>query len=136
MVMIASLVCYGYFVPASPVFGQVNYHLATSDKVIALTFDDGPNEPYTSQILDILESNNVHATFFLVGANVEKYPEVARRIVADDDVIGNHTYTHMQPCAVSQSEKDIAQAQTAIFNTTGLLPHLYRPPHGKKSLGN
>jgi peptidoglycan/xylan/chitin deacetylase (PgdA/CDA1 family) len=128
------ILCYGYFVPASPVFGKVYYRSLTDDKVIALTFDDGPNEPYTSQILDILAENNIQATFFLIGTNVALYPDIARRIVSEGNIIGNHSYTHNANHALYfDAFKDIQAAQLTIYEVTGVEPHLYRPPHGKKS---
>lgn len=65
-----------------------------AQKSIALTFDDGPNPYATPKILDILKQENVKATFFLVGKWVEKYPELARRIVDEGHTVGGHTYTH------------------------------------------
>jgi peptidoglycan/xylan/chitin deacetylase (PgdA/CDA1 family) len=128
------ILCYGYFIPASPVFGKVYYRSITGDKVIALTFDDGPNEPYTSRILDVLAENNVQATFFLIGKNVEIYPDIARRIIEEGSVIGNHSNTHNANHALYfDFYKDIQTAQESIYNVTGVQPHLYRPPHGKKS---
>jgi peptidoglycan/xylan/chitin deacetylase (PgdA/CDA1 family)/GT2 family glycosyltransferase len=133
-VILISFLCYGYFVPASPVFGKVYSRSVTHDKVIALTFDDGPNEPYTSEILAVLEKYDVPATFFLVGANVQIYPETARHILYDGDVIGNHSFSHNANHALAlHPDKDIALAQQAIFAATGVEPHLYRPPHGKKT---
>jgi peptidoglycan-N-acetylglucosamine deacetylase len=133
-VLVIGLLCYGYFVPSSPVFGKVFSRAAVHTKLIALTFDDGPNEPYTSQILDELEKYDVQATFFLVGANVKMYPETARRMIADEDVIGNHTFSHNANHALKpHAAKEIALAQEAIAAVTGVQPHLFRPPHGKKS---
>jgi peptidoglycan/xylan/chitin deacetylase (PgdA/CDA1 family) len=126
--------CYGYFIPASPVFGKVYYRSITSDKVIALTLDDGPNEPYTSQLLNVLKDADVKATFFLVGANVKLYPDTTRRILEEGHVIGNHSNTHNANHALSLNPgKDIAMAQQTIEEVTGIQPHLYRPPHGKKT---
>lgn len=125
---------YGYFVPSSQVFGKVYYEGNSSERVVALTFDDGPNEPYTSQILDILDGHGIDATFFAIGQNVILYPDVARRMVADGHIVGNHSYSHKANHAVtSQGCRDLAMAQTAIRDTVGLEPHLYRPPHGKAS---
>jgi len=134
VVLIIVLIIYGYFVPTSPVFGKVYYKANPAEKVIALTFDDGPNEPYTSEILDILASQNVKATFFVIGKNVVLYPETAKRIVAEGHVLGNHSYSHNANHAFTQySSKDLTLAQSVVFNTTGVKPHLYRPPHGKKT---
>jgi peptidoglycan/xylan/chitin deacetylase (PgdA/CDA1 family) len=66
----------------------------TESKIVALTFDDGPNPYATPQILDILKSENVKATFFLIGKWVEKYPELACRIASEGHAIGGHTFTH------------------------------------------
>jgi peptidoglycan/xylan/chitin deacetylase (PgdA/CDA1 family) len=125
---------YGYFSPISPVFGLVYYHADTTDKVVALTFDDGPNEPYTSQILDILKKYDIKATFFVIGMNVELYPDVARRIVAEGHTLGNHSYTHDANHALTTfGKRDLIAAQETIYDITGVQPHLYRPPHGKKT---
>jgi peptidoglycan/xylan/chitin deacetylase (PgdA/CDA1 family) len=133
-VLLTGILCYGYFIPASPIFGKVYYRAVTSTKVIALTFDDGPNEPYTSQILDILEKYNVHATFFLIGYNVNLYPDTAKRIFADGNIIGNHSYYHRANHALSfNAFKEIQLAQETIYQIAGVKPHLYRPPHGKKT---
>jgi peptidoglycan/xylan/chitin deacetylase (PgdA/CDA1 family) len=133
-VLILSLVAYGYFIPASPVFGKVYYKGSPAENIVALTFDDGPNDPYTSQILDILDSYNIKATFFVIGRNVELYPETARRIVAEGHILGNHSYSHNANHALTEyGFRDLQLAQEVIFNITGVSPHLYRPPHGKKS---
>ncbi len=132
--VIALIAVYGYFIPASPVFGKVYYKGNAADKVVALTFDDGPNEPYTSEILDILDRYNIKATFFAIGKNVELYPETARRILAEGDVIGNHSYSHNANHALTLfGGRDLEHAQLAISLTLGIIPHLYRAPHGKKT---
>jgi peptidoglycan-N-acetylglucosamine deacetylase len=134
MACLIAFSAYGYFVPASPVFGKVYYKSNGTAKVVALTFDDGPNEPYTSQILDILKENGIQATFFVIGKNVELYPDIARRILAEGSVLGNHSYTHDANHALSEfGARDLERAQKVIGDITGVLPHLYRPPHGKKS---
>ena len=128
------IICYGYFIPSSPVFGKVYSKGVTSDKLIALTFDDGPNDPYTSQILDELEKADVNATFFLIGGNVVLAPNTVKRMLNDGDVIGNHSYSHNANHALyPNAYKDINQAELAIEQVAGVAPHLYRPPHGKKS---
>jgi len=134
LAMLIILIVYGYFIPTSPVFGKVYYKGIYTEKVVALTFDDGPNEPYTSEILDILDSHKVKATFFVIGKNVELYPETTKRMIAEGHVLGNHSYSHNANHALTEyGAKDLAVAQEAIFNTVGVRPHLYRPPHGKKS---
>jgi len=125
---------YGYFSPTSPVFGKVYFKGSPDNKVVALTFDDGPNGIYSMQVLDILKEYNVKATFFLIGSNVELYPDIAKRILAEGYVISNHSNTHDANHALSaQGSRDLEDAQETIYKVTGVLPHLYRPPHGKKT---
>ena len=132
--MLIVLIAYGYFIPTSPVFGKVYYEGNYHDKVVALTFDDGPNEPYTSEVLDILDGYEVKATFFVVGKNVELYPETAKRMITEGHVLGDHSYSHNANHALTEfGARDLAVAQETIFKTVGVSPHLYRPPHGKKS---
>lgn len=132
--LLISLFAYGYFIPTSQVFGKVYFETAPAEKVVALTFDDGPNEPYTSQILDILASHGVKATFFVIGRNVELYPDTARRILAEGHTLGNHSYSHSANHALSEyGGRDLERAQVAIYDTLGVVPNLYRPPHGRKT---
>lgn len=127
---------YGFFSPRSQVYGKNYWHSKTKDKIIALTFDDGPNEPYTSQILDILAKYQIKATFFTVGENVRYYPEVTKKIIKQGNIIANHSYSHQDNLAIADQkimEKEIDWAQEEIYQTSGLKPHLFRPPHGYKS---
>jgi len=134
LAVVIIVLAYGYFIPNSPVFGKVYYKGDHHGKVVALTFDDGPNEPYTSEVLDILDKYNIKATFFCVGENVELYPDTAKRIVAEGHVLGNHSYTHDANHALTEfGARDLVRAENAISDTVGVQPHLYRPPHGKKS---
>jgi peptidoglycan/xylan/chitin deacetylase (PgdA/CDA1 family) len=134
LVVLIAVPVIGYAMPSSQIFGRVYYRGKTDKKVVALSFDDGPNEPYTSQVLDILDSYGIKGTFFAVGENVALYPEVARRIVAGGHILGNHATGHDANHALShRGEQQIAAAQDIIRSVTGVSPHLYRPPHGKKS---
>jgi peptidoglycan/xylan/chitin deacetylase (PgdA/CDA1 family) len=127
-----SLLAYGYYSPTAQVFGKVYYQGNHAENTIALTFDDGPNEPYTSQVLDELNQYQVKATFFVIGKNVEKYPDTARRIVAEGHVIGNHSYSHNANHALTEyGMRDMKRAQKVIEDTVGVTPDLYRPPYGK-----
>lgn len=112
--------------------GVIYWHGDVNQNKIALTFDDGPNEPYTSQILDILNTFNIKATFFLIGKNVETYQETTKRIVKEGHVIGNHTYSHpdLRFKPKSQIEYQIKKIEEAILNATGIKPYLFRPPYG------
>ena len=77
-----------------PPFGKNMVRLNTDQRVVALTYDDGPNPPYTERLLDILAKHNVKATFFLIGNRIERHPETAHRIIAEGHQVGNHTYSH------------------------------------------
>lgn len=77
-----------------PPFGKNVARLNTDQKVVALTFDDGPQPPDTDRLLDILAKHDVKATFFVIGNRIEKYPEILHRIIAEGHQIGNHSYTH------------------------------------------
>jgi peptidoglycan/xylan/chitin deacetylase (PgdA/CDA1 family) len=108
-------------------------HVATQEKVIALTFDDGPNEPYTSRVLQILRANGVRATFFLIGENVEFFPKTAREIVKEGHAIGNHSYSHpfflvMEPSRYE--ERQIELTDRILEAVTGAHCTLFRPPRG------
>ncbi len=100
-------------------------------KMIALTFDDGPDEDFTPQILDILKKYNAKATFFVVGQKVEWNPEIVKRAYDEGHEIGNHTFTHINICKNSNEKilKEISETQQAIKNVTGYEPNLFRPPY-------
>ena len=104
-----------------------------ANKRIALTFDDGPHPIYTPEILDILAEYDVKATFFVVGENVRKNPELIERELEEGHEVGNHTYTH--PCALAKLScaklmDEISECEDAIFETVDFRPHLFRPPGG------
>src|SRR3954467_4092990 len=86
----AGVACYGAIAPESELFGKT-LHRLPDPKQLALTYDDGPNDPYTSNLLDVLAKHDVKATFFLIGKYVAAEPEIARRIAALGHSIGNHT---------------------------------------------
>lgn len=116
-------------------FGSVFAHGGVHEPLVALTFDDGPSR-YTPQILDILGKYDVKATFFVIGKNVERYPDIARRLVSEGHVLGNHTYSHpfWVPMETPRRIKaEVDQAETAIRNITGMSTDLFRPPHGWRS---
>ncbi|MBE0448612.1 MAG: polysaccharide deacetylase family protein [Actinobacteria bacterium] len=102
------------------------------ESVVAITFDDGPNPIYTPQILDILKEKGVKATFFVVGLHVRKYPDIARRIVAEGHDIGNHTYTHkdLVPATRRMVLAQAHKTDQVIKRITGASSSLFRPPRG------
>lgn len=115
--------------PFSQALGAFPYRGTGSRKVVALTFDDGPNEPYTSQVADFLAERAIRATFFQVGRAVLRHPEVVRRLADAGHVIGNHGFTHEFTNYLSRRTlaEDVRKGQAAL-ETVGLRPALYRPP--------
>lgn len=109
--------------------------VCTDEKMIALTFDDGPHYKYTDQILDILKKYGVKATFFVVGVNAERYPEKVKRIKKEGHEIGNHTFSHLNLRELDGKEVrlEIAKGESAIKKITGEKPKLLRPPGGAYS---
>src|SRR3954449_13263284 len=89
----AGVASYGAIAPGSELFGKT-LHRLPDPKHLALTFDDGPNDPHTLNLLDVLAKHNVKATFFLIGKHAAAKPEIARRIAGAGHTVGNHTYTH------------------------------------------
>jgi len=77
-----------------PPFGKNIVRLNTDQRIVALTYDDGPNPPYTDRLLDVLAKHDVKATFFLIGNRIEKHPETVNRIIVEGHQIGNHSYSH------------------------------------------
>ncbi|MBK0348499.1 polysaccharide deacetylase family protein [Aerococcaceae bacterium zg-ZJ1578] len=100
--------------------------------LVALTFDDGPHPDITPQVLDILNEYQIKGTFFVTGANVDKYPELAKRIVDEGHYIGNHTYNH--PDLSKSSDEEVIQqlewTQESIIDATGATPFMFRMPFG------
>jgi len=99
-------------------------------KEIFLTFDDGPNE-YTFKILDILKNFDAKATFFVCGKNLEKFPEIVRKIIDDGHTIGNHTYSHSINFLFPWNfKKEIGKTTQIIQKITGKRTEIFRPPFG------
>ncbi|XID95457.1 polysaccharide deacetylase family protein [Paenibacillaceae bacterium WGS1546] len=122
------------FLPAliSRIFGFRVFMKGKSKDAIALTFDDGPDPEYTPKLLDLLKSRGAKATFFLVGENAEKHPELVARIHAEGHDLGIHNYVHhmnwfMRPKTV---KRHIHQTSDLIKRYTGARPLYYRPPWG------
>lgn len=111
---------------------EVNIH----EKALALTFDDGPNEKYTPQVLQLLRENGAKATFFVIGKRAEKYPELVKQMVTGGHEIANHTYSHPSFAHISNEKMsdEITRCEEAIVKITGHKPTLFRPPGGACSL--
>lgn len=130
LVVLFFAIYYPFFSPSSQLFGQVFFHKTTREKLAAITFDDGPNEPYTSQILDILKKYNIKATFFPVGENILREKNTLKKISADGHEIGNHSYSHafFGPIISPSFNNEMTKAQNLIIDITGKTPTLFRPP--------
>lgn len=120
--------------PQNQIFGRTLTNGPPDAPIIALTFDDGPNPPYTGEILRVLESEHVRATFFLVGRAAAAYPRVVRREVADGDVVGNHTWDHAHLILMDRAQirSSLLRTQAAIFAASGVRTRLMRPPFGSR----
>jgi len=99
------------------------------EKLLALTFDDGPSKDFTPRILDILATYKAHATFFVRGDQAELYPDLLKRIVAEGNVIGNHSFSHPKKITSADAIKELFRTEKVI-QTTGQTPRLFRPPYG------
>ena len=123
--------------PTGQWFGRAFCGLPRGSKQISLTFDDGPNDPYTLKLLDVLAKHRVRATFFLIGRYVRQRPEIAAEIAKQGHVIGNHTFTH--PLLVFQPDsrirEQVEQCRSAITDAVGEHSNLFRPPWGGRRPG-
>lgn len=110
--------------------GSIIWDIQTKEKVVALTFDDGPHPKYTQQVLDLLKKYEAKGTFFVVGQLAEKSPEVVLRMYEDGHELANHTYTHPFTKSVSKIVKEIKETNDTIYSITGYSPNLFRPVEG------
>lgn len=119
--------------PTSQIFGRVI--VAGHDpRQLALTYDDGPNDPWTYRLLEVLANNDVRATFFFIGRFVRQRPEIARAVWNAGHLIGNHTMTH--PLLLLQTparvRHEIEACNQALEDTLGQPVRYFRPPHGAR----
>lgn len=126
---------HGAFHRNSPLFGPTLGRIPSDRKVVALTFDDGPNPDATPLILQTLREKGVRATFFVLGSHAERWPELVRRISHEGHQLGNHGYFHRKlqfksPFYVS---RDIRLGIRAIKRAGAPAPRLFRAPHGFRS---
>jgi cellulose synthase/poly-beta-1,6-N-acetylglucosamine synthase-like glycosyltransferase/peptidoglycan/xylan/chitin deacetylase (PgdA/CDA1 family) len=111
--------------------GSSTISSALPRKTVALTFDDGPDPVWTPAILAVLQRHGVHATFFTVGSNIVRYPDVVRQVVDSGSEVGLHTFTHADLTTVSSERlvEEMSQSQVALAGATGVTTELIRPPY-------
>ena len=130
----AALAAVGYqsMAPLGQWYGRTFTGLPSGTKRIALTYDDGPNDPHTVRLLDVLAKHDVRATFFLIGRFVQERPEIVREIVKAGHIVGNHTFTH--PLLIFKSAGEIrgelSKCGDALQDAIGEHSNLFRPPFG------
>lgn len=113
--------------------GEIVWEVKTNEKLIALTFDDGPDPVDTPAILNLLKQYDAKATFFVIGERAEEYPEIVSQEIESGHEIANHTYSHRFFNRKTQQEKmenEILKAEQVIYKVTGEKPELFRPPGG------
>jgi len=132
----AAAVTAGYqsMAPTGQWYGHTFTGLGRGIKQLALTYDDGPNDPHTLHLLEILAKHQVQATFFLVGRYVRQRPDIVRQVVAAGHVVGNHTFTHPFLALKSAGEvrKELTDCRAAIEDAIGEHSNLFRPPFGNR----
>lgn len=112
--------------------GKLYWAGSAQDKEVALTFDDGPEDKWTPEVLDILKQKNIKATFFVIGKQAQKYPDILRRIYTEGHVIGDHTLNHVDLTKLDtqQIEQELEQCASVIHEIIGKSPRFVRPPFG------
>jgi peptidoglycan/xylan/chitin deacetylase (PgdA/CDA1 family) len=130
----AALVSAGYqtMSPRGQWYGRTFTGLPRPCRKIALTFDDGPNDPYTSQLLEVLARHAVTATFFMLGQFVQRRPDLARAVAEAGHAVGNHTFSHPNLIflAAARVKAEIEKCEQALEDAIGRRSTLFRPPFG------
>jgi peptidoglycan/xylan/chitin deacetylase (PgdA/CDA1 family) len=131
---VALLAYHATYSVRSQLLGATHWHGRTDANEVALTFDDGPSED-TEMLLDVLAELEVSATFFMVGQQVERFPETAQRVVACGHEIGNHSYSHLIYLyrGARETRSQLERTQDVIAEVTGVIPRLSRPPCGVRT---
>ena len=120
-------------IPMAPAEPQITFNSVRVDgPYIAMTFDDGPNEKLTPQLLDLLAAHHIKATFFVIGKNAVDHPEVLQRAVREGHEIGNHSWSHPNFGKMSDENvrRELKKTDDAITSACGVRPTLMRPPYG------
>ena len=132
-VVYSLIVFYGCYYIRSNFFIKIVCSAKTDKKEIAISFDDGPAANFTPQLLQLLKTDNVKATFFCIGNRIAGNESILKQVQEEGHIIGNHSYSHHFWFDMFSSEKmlaDMKQMDAAMTNATGLQPKLFRPPYG------
>jgi len=131
---IAAAVTAGYqsMAPTGQWYGPTFIGLARGTKQLALTYDDGPNDPHTFRLLEVLAKHDVRATFFLIGRYARQRPDIARELITAGHRVGNHTFTHplLTFKSAAETRKELSQCRAALQEAIGEHSNLFRPPFG------
>lgn len=128
----AGVAAYQSMAPWAQGFGETFVGGPVGSKQIAFTYDDGPNDPHTLRLMEVLEKDGVRATFFLIGRYVQRRPDIVRDLLQAGHVIGNHTFTHPNLIfsSATATRIQIEECQRAVEDAAGESPRLFRPPFG------
>ena len=125
---------YAAYAPRSQLYGRTYLGASRGSRQLALTYDDGPNDPHTLRLLEVLARHEVRATFFMIGRFVAEKPEIAREVVCGGHVIGNHTFNHPNLifCSAAHVRSELDQCRKTLTDTVGEHSALWRPPFGAR----
>lgn len=114
-------------------FPKYLWSIPDVEKKVYLTFDDGPIPEITEWVLEILKEENIPATFFCIGDNIKKHPDIFKKVVLTDHSIGNHTFNHLKGWKTSVKEyiQNFETCEEIIVQEAGKTQKLFRPPYGK-----
>jgi peptidoglycan/xylan/chitin deacetylase (PgdA/CDA1 family) len=123
---------YQSMAPTGQWFGPTFVGLPHDSKNLALTYDDGPNDPYTLRLLEVLARHGVHATFFLIGRYVKQRPDIVREMAQAGHIVGNHTFSHPNLIFASarRARRELEECEQALTDAVGEHSRLFRPPFG------
>jgi peptidoglycan-N-acetylglucosamine deacetylase len=131
VLMIGATLWVGANSPTETWFGSQVSHGARDKREVAITFDDGPNDPYTLEIARILDAHNAKGTFFVVGKAVDARPDIVRALKDDGHLLGSHSYHHDSWRWIDPRYPELERAQRAVRRGAGVCPTFFRAPHGQ-----
>jgi peptidoglycan/xylan/chitin deacetylase (PgdA/CDA1 family) len=128
----ATAAAYQSMAPSGQWYGHTFTHSSRTSKKLALTYDDGPNDPHTLRLMEVLARHDVRATFFCIGRYAQQKPQIVRDLIKAGHVVGNHTQTHPNLALQSQAQVRIqlTTCQNILSDVIGASPKLFRPPYG------